>query len=98
MSQVRARSLLFAALLAAACQKGGSSPAGIQRRVVLESVSSCGELNTEVQDAAVRLMRAQLDGSKTTVGYAAAVPRPWPLRRATRRRIRTSPESTRPTS
>ncbi|HWE24604.1 MAG TPA: beta-propeller domain-containing protein, partial [Myxococcales bacterium] len=64
-------SLLFAVLLVSACSKSASSPPGIQRRVALQAVSSCDELSSQVQEAAVRLMRAQLDSSKTIVAYGA---------------------------
>jgi hypothetical protein len=77
MSQTRTASSLFAALsLLVACEKAASSPAGIQRHVALESVSSCDQLSSQVQEAAVRLMRAQLDTYKTGVFYAGATPGP----------------------
>ena len=58
--------------LIAACEKAASSPPGIQRRVTLESVSSCGQLTSQVQDAAVRQMRSQLDVYKTGIVFTAA--------------------------
>jgi uncharacterized secreted protein with C-terminal beta-propeller domain len=75
MSHRCVRFLGSAALLVAACGNGespSSLPAGIQRRVALHSVSSCDELTTQVHDAAVRLMRADLDAAKTGYGYGAA--------------------------
>src|SRR5438094_7787919 len=73
MSRSRASTFLSVSLfLIAACERAASSPPGIQRRVTLESVSSCGQLTSQVQDAAARLMRAQIDQYKTDVVYAAA--------------------------
>src|SRR3982751_5187438 len=65
MSQTRVRSIATAALFAAACQKADPAPAGIERSVRLHAASSCDELTTQIQDAAVRLMRAQLDAAKS---------------------------------
>ena len=75
MSQRSIPGLVSAALLAAACGNGESpflSPADIQRRVALHSVSGCDELASQVHDAAVRSMRADLDAAKTGYGYGAA--------------------------
>ena len=74
MSQVRVLSILFAALSIAACEKAASSPAGIQRRAALQSVSSCDELSERVREDAVRLMRAQLDPLKKSPVVVAAPP------------------------
>src|SRR5438105_3500282 len=71
MSQTRARSLFSSSLLLlAACEKAASPPPGIQRHVALQSVASCDQLTSQVQDTAVRLMRAQLDTYKGGVAYA----------------------------
>src|SRR5438132_1129891 len=74
MSQLQVVSILFAAISIAACENAASSQPDIQRRVALQSASSCDELSGRVQKAAVRLMRSQLDSAKNGGGVVAAAP------------------------
>jgi hypothetical protein len=55
----------------AGCEPGGGQtdqPEGIQNRLVLESFRSCGELESYIEETALRDMRLQLDALKDRTG------------------------------